>query len=652
MARRRFVLSGAVLAVALLSLLFLALSQGQRVVAAPPEGIAAAAEPATAAEIPFPEQQNAARAAAWWLVTQHQNDDGGYSAFSTGAGAAPSSVGGTLDAILALAAAGYPLDDPFPTKRYSPLDYLRAHPQAVAEYAAQGGGQAGKLVQALAAANINARDFVGHNFVLSLTQQLSPSGQFASTPYNQALAIQALAVVDAPVPVAATAWLTAQQGASGAWGDGFGTAQNVDATAMALMALVAAGVPAESLTLQEGLNFLESAQLGGGWEYGPGFGANANSTALAVQALSALGENFYEEGTRWTVDGVTPLEALLQWQSQSGAFQALDFVTGELQDNFFATVQALPAVTGRPYPLPSRYESARAGVACLDRLQDEGTGGWEQFAGFGVNAGGTARAIEAIAAFGEDPTALRWTVSSTDTMTNAVEALAALTPAYIAPELGGRIGIVVQGVAAAGAPYNVTDFAGYNLVVSMTNALSPTGEYADTAFGPVAHNEAMLGLLAAGYRPAPTAVAWLLNAQANGDWGFPDADGTSVNVLGQLGLVPPGAIAHLAETQLADGGWNAFAAEANVSSTSEVVLGLASAGRNPYNPRWSKIVSGTFSSPADIALRAQQADGCWLDFFGTTPDPFSITDAIMLLLQDAEWTVWRSYLPVVFDAAE
>jgi hypothetical protein len=333
----------------------------------------------------------------------------------------------------------------------------------------------------------------------------------------------------------------------------------------------------------------------------------------------------------------------LAWQNSTGAFQS-DFGTGPF-DDFFATTQAIPAAAGKPYPLAGRYEVARRGIDCLDILQDQTTGGWEQFATFGVNAGGTSRAIEAIAAFGEDPQSARWTTISG---THAVEALENLTAVYLAGARGGRTGVVMQGVVAGGAPFTVTNFAGFNLPISMTGFLSPTGEYDHTSFGPTAHVEAMLGLWHSGFPVDPSAVTWLLNAQSNGNWGDADANGISLNILGRLGIeAPANSSDHLRQTQQADAGWG-FGLPSNPNSSSEVVQGLVQHGQNPFDPTWSEVVSGTVVNVADTVMAQQADNGCWLDFFGTMADPFSTTDAILLLLQQPDWTdLQRVYMPVV-----
>lgn len=290
----------------------------------------------------FPEQQAAQTAAADWLVANHQNSDGGYTDFSTGANAAPSGVGGTVDAILALVSAG--------ADTAAPSAYLESNPQAVEEYATMDGGQAGKLVMALQAAGQDPRNFAGLDTVSILQGLQDENGAFAMTAYGHSLAILALHSVGEEIPAEAVTWLESQQLDGGSWSDGFGTDDNVDATAMAMMALLAAGETAQSEGIIAGKAFLQANQAAaGGWDYSPAFGGqNPNSTALAIQALSALGEDVYSAESAWAKDGVTPVDALKGFISETGAFQA-DFGEGPF-DDFFSTVQAIIALTGRPYP--------------------------------------------------------------------------------------------------------------------------------------------------------------------------------------------------------------------------------------------------------------------------------------------------------------
>lgn len=274
-----------------------------------------------------------------WLIATHQNDDGGYASFSTGAGDAPSDVAGTLDALLALALGEGDTAEP--------MTYLEANAGAVNTLVAEGGGPAAKAVLGLAAAGANPADFAGHDLAAQLAGHLAESGAYGvEDAYNQALAMLATAATGEAVPDSAASWLVGKQAANGSWDDGFGTVDNPDATAVAIMALLAAGRPADDPAIVAATEFLAGAQAGeGGWGYGAGLPASGNSTALVVQALNALGEDVAAADGRWTKDGRSPLATLLAFQGQSGAFQA-DFGDGPL-DDFFTTVQAIPAAAGR-----------------------------------------------------------------------------------------------------------------------------------------------------------------------------------------------------------------------------------------------------------------------------------------------------------------
>lgn len=619
--------SAVLMAVALLGFVWLSAST--------PTQAAPTADPTPLA---FPDQRDAASTAVHWLIHTHQNDDGGYSNFSGGANLAPSAIGGTLDAVLAMASVGYNPAASF-MGRNTPIAYLQANAPALADYVAADGGQAGRALLALTAANQDPRTFGGYNLVLSTTAQLSPTGQLnATTAYRQGLAILGLTAVRETIPTSATQWLIDQQQVGGSWDDGFGTTDAVDDTAMAIMALIAVGEATTSTAIYSATTFLANAQTElGGWGYSPSFpGQSANSTALVLQTLSALGEDFYSPTSSWAVSGTTPISALLSFQSSTGAFQT-DFGQGPF-DDFYSTVQSLPAVTGKAYPLTSRRMAAQAAVSCLASLQDPTTAGWEQFVGSNPNAAGTSRAIQAIAAYGGDPADPMWVYSGT----TPLDALEAFTPAYLSSGRGGRVGIVAQGVVAGGGV--VTNFVGFNLPLSITTYLSPTGEYDHTNFGYFAHGEALLGLLSAGEMPAPVAISYTsqLDFAALGA----DSAGIVLNALAQAGVKAPSAVTRLAETQLPTAGWG-YGEAANANSTAEAAQGLVAAGDNPFAPSWSKIVSGTLVSSAEAIISQQQPDGCWPNLFGPGNDPFALTDAIILLSLEPQWFQTAVYLPLV-----
>ena len=299
----------------------------------------ASAKEATA-EMPFPDPDESVDAASDWLIDVHQNSDGGFSSFSAGADLASSDVSGTADAITAIAAAGHDVS--------AQLDFLSQDVNELIDFAGQDGSTAGKIVLALAAAGEDPRDFSDHDFVADIKGQLSAGGHYGvESAFSQSIVILALVEAGEPIPDSAIAWLVDSQEKegelAGSWDDGFGTAGNSDATAMAVLALLAAGVPETDEAINKSVRFLDRAQLpNGDWEYGQGFGGNANSTATVIRALLALGYYLTPEWDAFSQGGNYPIDALLKWQGQSGAFQ-VDFGDGPA-DDFFATVQALPAL--------------------------------------------------------------------------------------------------------------------------------------------------------------------------------------------------------------------------------------------------------------------------------------------------------------------
>jgi len=310
------------------------------------------ASPSFQEGVPFPSPVEAQEAAVNWLVTTHQNSDGGYTSFSFGADQADSDIGGTIDALLALNYAG--------AERSGPLGYLAENVEDLVTYGLQDESTAGKLVLALSTAGLDPRDFEGEDFVVTLTTHLSQAEQSnVKIAFNQALAILGLAAAGESVPESSVEWLLSLQASdgdlAGSWDDGFGTMGNADSTAIAIMALIASGRSSEDDEITAALDFLGQAQLdSGGWEYGPGFGENANSTALVLQALVVAGEDLTSAGSPWQTKTVTPQTALLAWQSESGAFQA-DFGDGRF-DDFFSTVQSIPALSFLPEPAPEPTE--------------------------------------------------------------------------------------------------------------------------------------------------------------------------------------------------------------------------------------------------------------------------------------------------------
>ena len=273
-------------------------------------------------------------------LTVQQAADGGFLGFS-----GTSDPGTTADAVLALVAAG---KTGVPVDVTAAVGYLTANGEA---YALTGAGQAAKLVLALSSAGADPRAVAGFDAVATIVAgQNAESGVYGTGVYDHCLAMLALVQAGEPFadPDQTFEALRARQIPDGSWSfDGTATAGAGDSntTAICIQALVAAGLSDDDMVVN-GVGYLRSIQLPQGFPFQPGSGAlaDANSTGIAIQALIAVGEDPSSEAWQ-NVGG-----SLLLFQNPSGAFR---YTMEPPDDNLFATLQALPAIAGQPYPILS-----------------------------------------------------------------------------------------------------------------------------------------------------------------------------------------------------------------------------------------------------------------------------------------------------------
>ncbi|MFQ5595330.1 MAG: prenyltransferase/squalene oxidase repeat-containing protein [Anaerolineae bacterium] len=273
-----------------------------------------------------------------WLRGQ-QAPDGGFGQ--------PSSVGATIDAALAITAGGGDLTS-WQMGGNTPLDFLRSNLSQI-----EGAGVTAKLMLALVPAGLDPTNFGGANLAKVLEDSYdSATGQFDGengTVPTQALAIMALESIGRPVEKKAINWLVDAQADDGSWswnGDP-ATQGDTNTTAISIQALVA--VNARPDVVDGALEYLKRVQNeDAGWPYQKpsdfGTDMDANSTANVLQALYATGADLSD----WSVDSTSPLDTLLSLQKGNGAFQWQATVP---DDNFLATVQAVPALVGKAFPL-------------------------------------------------------------------------------------------------------------------------------------------------------------------------------------------------------------------------------------------------------------------------------------------------------------
>ncbi len=322
---------------------------------------------------PYASTSVATRKGIEWIASQQQ-DDGSF------AGGWSGNEGTTIDAMLAIAAAGKNPQDFTSSSGNGALDYLADHAQ---DYASQSAAAAGKLLFGLVNAGASRAPFGDTNLVISMTNYYSPTtGMFgAGSTWDQAWSIigvmaasNALSeTMPITIPQQAVTYLKDLQVDDGGWG--FGSSGSVDGTGLALQALAAAGVSKDDTAVSAGIDYLWATQnADGGWGDACGSGTSASSTALAIQGLLAYDED--PRSAKWTMsasDGSpsqatlhTPYDALLELQSQEGGF------AGWNGDNDpMASYQSVPAIAQRTFPLQA--QQAVATQAGFDATPVEGT---------------------------------------------------------------------------------------------------------------------------------------------------------------------------------------------------------------------------------------------------------------------------------------
>lgn len=274
-----------------------------------------------------------------WLRAQ-QNADGGF-------GSPASSVGATADVLLAAAATGQNAAA-WAVEGNTALAYLQANAGTI-----QKAGEAAKAALALIASDIHPRDLGGTDLIAMLEGMASSDGKIGgdSDYLNEhCYAVIALSSARRPIPEAAVNYMLSRQIEDGTWswnGDTTPGSGDNNTAAMAVLALIAAGVPADNAQIQKTLDHLQGQQNeDGGFPYiapSPfGTDSDSNSTAVAMWAIKAAGQD--PAGAAWKYqgqDGHSALDRMRAFQNESGAFRWQD---GLPDDNFASTVQAAIAL--------------------------------------------------------------------------------------------------------------------------------------------------------------------------------------------------------------------------------------------------------------------------------------------------------------------
>jgi hypothetical protein len=247
----------------------------------------------------------------------------------------PGADGMAADAVVALRAAGR-LSSGEAARRARAL-------RAGANGYARTAGATGKTILALVAARSGSARCAGNLDLLARLNSYGKAGRYGSTIYDQAYAMLAAHALHAGPSARAVRVLMGARG-NGGWNFTMsrsgGRADDVTATALAILAARASGVSARNGALRAGLRWMRTQRTAaGGFALSRRDRNEANSTALAIEAARAMGSR----DTRAE-------RALRTLQRGDGAFQ---FTRTDAGSRVMASNDAVVALAGRTLPVRS-----------------------------------------------------------------------------------------------------------------------------------------------------------------------------------------------------------------------------------------------------------------------------------------------------------
>jgi hypothetical protein len=284
------------------------------------------------------------------------------------------SFGASAWAVMAIAAAG---EDPADWKvgpHPSIVDYLETNAGS-----ASSANDYSRTILAIAAADQDPTDFGGRDFVALLEAQHTGNQIGDDTLLNDDYwGVMALvAAGEDPATSDAIqdsrAYILANQNDDdGGWGWGVGGDSDVDDTAAAIMALIAAGQSPGSAPISDGLDYIKTTQMNnGGFE---SWGStNADTDSCGINAIVAAGEvpTDWDSGT-----GNDPVDDLLSFQqaggSDDGAFYWQDGTPGMSAAK--TTACAVIALLGEYFPVA--IVTPEPGVTVNVRVEGENANIW------------------------------------------------------------------------------------------------------------------------------------------------------------------------------------------------------------------------------------------------------------------------------------
>ena len=274
-------------------------------------------------------------------LESRQNTDGGFIEPNTGT----TSISSTWFASQAIVAAGEdPLSAKWTKNGKTPLDYLAESPDGKSD----GTGEIAKWITFTAACGKDPYTFADYDAVAALQEKIKEDGRVGNYIYTTYWGIFGLTAAGEDVKPQ-IAWLRTQQNEDGSFGSystETGDSGDADNTAASIMALRAAGIPADDPAVEAAVQFLrEAIEENGGYNYGYYSAPNLASTAWAVQAFCSVG---IDPSTVKSSAGNSPVDYLLSLQKEDGSFRYTETLT---DTPVGMTARAVAALSGCAYPI-------------------------------------------------------------------------------------------------------------------------------------------------------------------------------------------------------------------------------------------------------------------------------------------------------------
>ena len=384
-------------------------------------------------------------------LESRQNTDGGFIEPNTGT----TSISATWFASQALVAAGEdPLSAKWTKNGKTPLDYLAESPDGKSD----GTGEIAKWITFTAACGKDPYTFADYDAVAALQEKIKEDGRVGNYIYTTYWGIFGLTAAGEDVKPQ-IAWLLTQQNADGSFGS-YGTetgdSGDADNTAASIMALRAAGIPADDPAVEAAVQFLrEAIEENGGYNYGYYSAPNLASTAWAVQAFCSVG---IDPSTVKSSAGNSPVDYLLSLQKEDGSFRYTETLT---DTPVGMTARAVAALSGCAYPIlpDAQGFDIKGGTVSVtapeDILQADKpsvpSGAWEEITvtdDFGYTVTISARP-ERIVSLAPANTEILFAVGAGDRVVAVTEYCTFPEEATTLPVIGGYSTINIERIVAA-----------------------------------------------------------------------------------------------------------------------------------------------------------------------------------------------------------